>query len=102
MEATMARKALLLFSMIMGLASFTVFHVCGEHSQLSDGHDNRDKVRKMQAFRASFVRHDSVSLPPSVSPSPTSARQPPPVNIYIYIYIYNFFWVNVTDFVDDR
>jgi hypothetical protein len=100
MEATMARKALLLFSMIMGLASFTVFHVCGEHSQLSDGHDNRDKVRKMQAFRASFVRHDSVSLPPSVSPSPTSARQPPPVNIYIYIY--NCFWVNVTDFVDDR
>lgn len=84
MEATMARKAHLLFSMIMGLASLTVFHVCGEHSpvgQLSDGH-NRDKVRKMQAFRASFVRHDSVSLPPSISPSPTSARQPP-VNIYI-------------------
>lgn len=83
MEATMGRKALLLlFSMVVGLASFAVVHVCGTYSpvdQLSDRH-YREKIRKMQAYRANFFRHDSVSLPPSASPSPSYERQPP-VNI---------------------
>lgn len=86
MEATMATKALLFFSMIMGLASLSVVHVYGDHSpapeaQLSDGH-HLDKMRKMQAFRASFVRHDSVSLPPSISPSPSYASGASSAHVY--------------------
>lgn len=79
MKETMARKALL-WSMIMGLAaSFIVIHVYGEHSQVgqfSGGH-YRDQMRKMQAFKASFMRHDSIALAPSISPSPSSFQQPP-------------------------
>jgi hypothetical protein len=94
MEATiMGRKALLLlFSMVMGLASFAVVHVCGTYSpvdQLSDRH-YREKIRKMQAFRAKFFQHDSVSLPPSASPSPSYERQPL-VNITSRFSLFSFF-----------
>lgn len=77
MEATMARKALI-FSMLMGLASFIVIHVSGEHSPTSrfSGGPYHNQIRKMQDFRASFVRHDSVSLAPSTPPSPSSAQPP--------------------------
>ncbi|XP_041028774.1 polygalacturonase QRT3 [Juglans microcarpa x Juglans regia] len=79
MEATVAGKALI-FSMLMGLASFIVIHVNGEHSPVGrfSGDHYHDQIRKMQALRSSFVRHDSVSLaPPSISPSPSYAQQPP-------------------------
>lgn len=76
----MARKALL-WSMFMGLASFSflLIHVFGEQPQVgqfSGGHYH-DQMRKMQAFKASFVRHDSIALSPSISPSPSAAQQPP-------------------------
>ncbi|KAF5474569.1 hypothetical protein F2P56_006457 [Juglans regia] len=78
MEATMARRALLL-SMSMTLASFFLIHVYGEHSAVGQipGSRYHDQMRKMQAFRVSSARHDSVSLPLSLSPSLSSTGQPP-------------------------
>ncbi|KAK7859890.1 polygalacturonase qrt3 [Quercus suber] len=79
----MARKALL-WSIFMGLASFSflLIHVYGEQPQVgqfSGGHYH-DQMRKLQGFKASFVRHDSIALSPSISPSPSAAQQPPVVS----------------------
>ncbi|KAA8544729.1 hypothetical protein F0562_019567 [Nyssa sinensis] len=83
MEETMARRAPML-SMIMGLLCFFVIHVHGDYplpvGQFSGNHYS-DQIQKLQAFKASFLRHDSVSLPPSsISPSPSfsSASAPAP------------------------
>ncbi|KAK9267296.1 hypothetical protein L1049_009719 [Liquidambar formosana] len=80
MEATMARKALIL-SMTMGLASLIVIHVYGENSPVGQfsGNHYRDHLRKIQEFKASLQRRDLASLPPSsISPSPSPSYAPPP------------------------
>ncbi|CAK9183607.1 unnamed protein product [Ilex paraguariensis] len=81
MEVKMARRTLL-WSMIMGLASFITIQVYGESSspaaQFSGGH-YREQMQKMQSMKASFLRRDLVSLPPSsISPSPSFAQAPSP------------------------
>ncbi|KAH7546061.1 polygalacturonase QRT3 [Ziziphus jujuba] len=78
MEATMAiKKSLVIWTFILtGLATFfEVVPVLADQSPV--GHfsmgPHRENMRKMQAFKASLIRHDSVSL----APSPSSAPQPP-------------------------
>lgn len=91
MEATMPRKAPT-WSMLMGFASFIIIHACAENyemgrHQFSGGGRFRDDMRKMQEFKASLIRHDSITAaPPSVSPSPSpSYADPPPViNSFVY------------------
>ncbi|KAF3450046.1 hypothetical protein FNV43_RR06125 [Rhamnella rubrinervis] len=72
----MANAALFWTSILVVLATaFFTVSVLGDHSPIahfSSGR-HRDHIRKMQAFKASLVRHDSV--PPA--PSPSSAPQPP-------------------------
>lgn len=87
----MPRKALT-WSMLMGFASFIIIHAYAENSggghRFSGGGRFRDDMRKMQEFKASLIRHDSISAapPPSVSPSPSpSYVDPPPViNGFVY------------------
>ncbi|CAB4307210.1 unnamed protein product [Prunus armeniaca] len=82
MEATMLRKALT-WSMLMGFASFIIIHASAENyemgrHQFSGGGRFRDDMRKMQEFKASLIRHDSISAaPPSVSPSPSPSYVDP-------------------------
>ncbi|KAG6641440.1 polygalacturonase QRT3-like [Carya illinoinensis] len=87
MEATMARRALLL-SMSVGLASFFIIHVYGEHSPVGQipGGRYHDQMRNMQAFRVSSVRHDSVSRPLSLSPSPSFTGQPSVAALSPHVY----------------
>ncbi|XP_052200861.1 polygalacturonase QRT3 [Diospyros lotus] len=60
---TMPRRVLALWSAIMGLASLIPFHVSGDLPNYPY------QMRKMQSSSmASFIRHDSVSLPPASSP----------------------------------
>lgn len=82
MEATMAiKKSLVIWTFILtGLATFfEVVPVLADQSPV--GHfsmgPHRENMRKMQAFKASLIRHDSVSL----APSPSSAPQPPEVTV---------------------
>ncbi|KAF8408589.1 hypothetical protein HHK36_004652 [Tetracentron sinense] len=73
MKVIMARGALV-FSMFMGLASLIVVHVYGENSKVGRLPDspNYDQIHRMQRIKASFLRRDLVSLPPSsISPSPS-------------------------------
>lgn len=89
MEVTVAGKALI-FSMLMGLASFNIviLHVNGEQSPVGrfSGDHYHDQIRKIQALRSSSVRHDSVSLAPSISASPSYApAQQPPVPIFLVL-----------------
>ncbi|KAF5731530.1 Pectin lyase-like superfamily protein isoform 1 [Tripterygium wilfordii] len=71
----------LVFLMILGFASLIFIRVYEEDSQeglLLDGH-YREQIRKMQAFKASSVRHDSVpstSRSPNLAPTPQSAISP--------------------------
>lgn len=79
MGATMPKSMVIWISILIGLATFfDVVPVLGDHSpvgtQFSSG-PHRENMRKMQAFKASLSRHDSVSLAPSPSPAP----QPPEV-----------------------
>ncbi|KAK2976652.1 hypothetical protein RJ640_008188 [Escallonia rubra] len=67
--------------MILQLITSFVIITCvdGEYplpvAEISGNH-YRDQVRKLQAFKASFVQHDSASLPPSPSSPPASAPSP--------------------------
>lgn len=84
----MARRALMLSMVILaGLVSLIDGNISGHNSspadRLSRGH-YRDHVRKMQSFKASFLRRDSVSQPltsvsPSSAPSPLSFAPSPSV-----------------------
>ncbi|KAA8537178.1 hypothetical protein F0562_029690 [Nyssa sinensis] len=79
MEARLPRRASIL-SMIMSLISFIIIQVYGDYplpvGQFSGNHYS-SQMRKMQAFKASFVRHDSVvSLPPSPSYAPAPSVMP--------------------------
>lgn len=82
METTMGGRAIIV-SIIMGLASFIPIHVYGKSSspvgQFSGSHHHRDQMRKLRSFKASFLRRDLISLPPSsMSPSPSLSVAPSP------------------------
>lgn len=75
---------ILLPMILIGLVFVNIIHAYNDNSspedQFSGGH-YRAKMRKMQAFKASFAQRDSTSLPPSpnISPSPSlSATAPSP------------------------
>ncbi|XP_057971589.1 polygalacturonase QRT3 [Malania oleifera] len=72
-EGIMARKAMVMLSAMIGLASLIVVHVHGENSKV--GHDH---FRRMQAVKAAAVlRRDSVSAAAggsNVSPSPSPSQ----------------------------
>ena len=72
-------KTALIWSFFMAFCSFIVIHVYAEDSQMGyrqfSGGDYNDHLRKLQEFKASLTRHDSLSvapssIPPSPSPSP--------------------------------
>ncbi|CAK9141340.1 unnamed protein product [Ilex paraguariensis] len=79
MEAKMARRALV-SSIIVVLTSFIIMHAYGENSlpRFSSGHYH-DQMQKMEAYKASLLRRDLISIPPSsMFPSPSFASSPSP------------------------
>ncbi|CAN6553635.1 unnamed protein product [Malus baccata var. baccata] len=75
METTMPKTALI-WSFFMAFCSFIVNHVYAEDSQMGyrqfSGGDYNDHLRKLQEFKASLTRHDSLSVAPSsIPPSPS-------------------------------
>lgn len=79
----MARNALIL-SIILGMASFLIFHISGDYSRLdqfsSAARNYHEQIRHLQAFKASLIGAKSVSGSPiSVSPSPAPTLEAPHV-----------------------
>ncbi|KAM1792337.1 hypothetical protein ACFX12_036201 [Malus domestica] len=82
MEATLPKTALI-WSIFMGFCIFIVIHVYAEDSQMGyrqfSGGDYNDHLRKLQEFKASLLRHDSISVAPSsIVPSPSPSLIAPP------------------------
>lgn len=73
----MARKALVLLSLITGFTSLIVVHVYCETNPLSSslGHHFHEKLRRTQEFKASFIRRDLLA-PPTSAPTPAAAPAP--------------------------
>lgn len=94
----MARRALVLLSLITGLASLIIVHVYGEKFPVtnnfsgSPGSHFHQRMRKMQEFKASLIRRDlatttaaATAPSPSIdspSPSPSAAPLPPQVMLF--------------------
>ncbi|CAK9171268.1 unnamed protein product [Ilex paraguariensis] len=75
----MARRALV-SSIIVVLTSFIIMHAYGENSlpRFSSGHYH-DQMQKMEAYKASLLRRDLISISPSsMFPSPSFASSPSP------------------------
>ncbi|XAR56080.1 Polygalacturonase [Bertholletia excelsa] len=83
MEKTIARRALAMW-VIMRMVSFIMVGVYGESSLAAaqfSGDRYGHQMRKVQALN-SFLRRDSVSLPPnSMPPSPSFAPSPSPTTV---------------------
>ncbi|EEF30245.1 conserved hypothetical protein [Ricinus communis] len=70
MEATMQRKALVLFMIVVGFSCFDRIHVRGlepSFDHFSNG-NYRDQMHKLQLLKSSLIRRELASSP---SPSPT-------------------------------
>lgn len=94
METT--RRTLFALSLLFSLVSSFIIHVHGdgfptpyspssfqlETDTPSAGHPYLDQMRKIQAFKASFLQRDSIPSP-SPSPAPTLAA-PPPVKVSFF------------------
>ncbi|GFS39996.1 pectin lyase-like superfamily protein [Actinidia rufa] len=83
METTMARRFLMLFITIALATLIVNVRGYGKSSSVGEfsGGNYPDVMRKLKAFKVSFLRHDSISLPPtsmSPSPGPSPSVRPSP------------------------
>ena len=72
----------LALAMAMAMASFLLMEVSGENSPVGQfsGRHYGHQMRKMQAMKASLLRRDLVSLPPSSAAAPSPAIISSPVS----------------------